>query len=718
MFRNSLLILCLPVLAQVELIAPDSVPAGSAFDVSWRNGQSERDFLTIVAKGTPEGKYKKYGYAKGKTWQALAPETPGDYEIRYLAEKSPYPTLASKPLLITPITAELNVPTQIAAGSGLIVRWTGPDNPRDFITIVPEGSPERKYKKYKYTSAGNPLELPVPDQPGIYEIRYLLGQSYATLASAKVTVTSVSASLSHPPTVKAGGKFSVSWEGPDNDRDYVTIVAADLEDGKYGKYAYTSKGSPLELPAPDQPGAYSIRYMTGGQGVVLAKSPISVTSVTASLKFDSPKGAGAQLEVHWDGPDNERDYITIVEKGTPERKYGKYRYTGRGNPAVIPVPDVAGEYEVRYQTGHENRTLAAEPLMVEPESATLEGPATVKTSERFNINWTGPDNKGDFVAIALVDSKPNSWPSYSYTYRGNPLEMVAPREAGNYELRYQTGQKNIVLASRRLRVDKADVEPGLLRVVFSDSADNLLVGNGIEVILDASGSMLQKMEGKRRIDIAKDVLIKLVQSQIPAGTPFALRVFGHKEADSCRTDLEFPLSPLEPAKIQAKIKAIQAMNLAKTPIADSLALVAADLSSVKGQRIIILITDGEETCGGDPAAAIEELKKQGMDVRVNIVGFGINEEELKQSFRFWAELGNGSYFDAKDGSQLGESVAEAIRVPYRVISTGGEVVGQGLVNGAAIELPVGEYQIETIESPPRRAVAQIESESEERVAIK
>lgn len=49
----------------------------------------------------------------------------------------------------------------------------------------------------------------------------------------------------------------------------------------------------------------------------------------------------------------------------------------------------------------------------------------------------------------------------------------------------------------------------------------------------------------------------------PAGTPVALRVFGHKQADACRTDLEIPLQPLDPKVAAAKIAGIQAMNLAR-----------------------------------------------------------------------------------------------------------------------------------------------------------
>jgi hypothetical protein len=67
------------------------------------------------------------------------------------------------------------------------------------------------------------------------------------------------------------------------------------------------------------------------------------------------------------------------------------------------------------------------------------------------------------------------------------------------------------------------------------TASALAAGSAVEIILDASGSMLQRLGGQRRIDIAKQTLTRLTSATIPAGTPFALHVFG-RELDSCQTD--------------------------------------------------------------------------------------------------------------------------------------------------------------------------------------
>ncbi len=240
--------------------------------------------------------------------------------------------------------------------------------------------------------------------------------------------------------------------------------------------------------------------------------------------------------------------------------------------------------------------------------------------------------------------------------------------------------------------------PGLLRVL-ADAGKETGTGAAVELILDASGSMLQRMQGKRRINIAREVLIEAVQQHIPAGTPVALRVFGHREPDACRSDLEIPLAPLDPAQAAKVIGGIQAMNLARTPIADSLAAVESDLKSASGRVAIVLVTDGEETCEGDPAKVIEALQAKGIDVHLNIVGFAIDDADLESRFVEWAALGGGKYLSARDQQGLSSALREALRLPFTVYDLAGSVVAEGVVGGEPIQLEQGYYRIEVAGSP-------------------
>jgi hypothetical protein len=119
------------------------------------------------------------------------------------------------------------------------------------------------------------------------------------------------------------------------------------------------------------------------------------------------------------------------------------------------------------------------------------------------------------------------------------------------------------------------------------------------------------------------------------------------------------------------------------------------MKGVQGPRLVVLVTDGEETCGGDPKAAIQALRAGGVDVRINIVGFAVDEVVLKETFRDWARLGNGGYFDAQNGEQLKAALRATLRPTYQV-TAGGKIIATGTVNGDPIELPAGDYTVRVL----------------------
>ena len=167
-----------------------------------------------------------------------------------------------------------------------------------------------------------------------------------------------------------------------------------------------------------------------------------------------------------------------------------------------------------------------------------------------------------------------------------------------------------------------------------------------------------------------------------------------------------PPAPLNKDKIKRHITAITAKNLARTPIADSLAQVANDLKGLRGKKAVVLVTDGEETCDGDPAKVVQKLQDQGFALRLNIVGFAIDDKALKEQFTHWASLTGGQYFDAASSKELGQSVNDALRTPYTVFNAHGEQVAKGTVGGKPVSLPEGVYRIK-IDSDPVRIVERV-----------
>jgi hypothetical protein len=214
----------------------------------------------------------------------------------------------------------------------------------------------------------------------------------------------------------------------------------------------------------------------------------------------------------------------------------------------------------------------------------------------------------------------------------------------------------------------------------------------VAIILDTSGSMLQELDGSTRADIARASLTELVTETLPPGTNVSLRTFGD-QPDSCESRLVVPQGPLDPEAMAQTIAELPVVNLVKTPIGASLEQVGDDLGNAPGPKIVVLVTDGEETCDGDPAAAIQALIDSGIDVRVNIVGFALDDEALKAQFADWARIGNGQYIDAANAEELTSAIADAVQPTYDVIDANGEVIATGQVGGEPVNVPPGSYTV-------------------------
>jgi hypothetical protein len=585
----------------------------------------------------------------------------------------------------------LETPASAAAGSTITFKATGSGNPREFVTVVPKGTREGAYEAYVYVTGAGALKLAMPAKPGDYELRLCEAASpYKTMAARPIQLVGATASVSAPSSVAAGAAFEVKWTGPNNERDYIAVGETTPGGRLYMDYKYSREGSPLKLAAPEKPGTYEVRYILGVGDTVIARQAFTVGGVTASVTAPAQVAAGAKFKVTWTGPNNPRDFVTMVKAGTREKTYERYAYTSAGSTLEFTAPDVSGDYELRYATGKEYNTLARTPITVGAITGTVTGPATVVAGETFKANWKGPDNPRNYVTIVAKGAREGTYSgSYFYTTpQNNPGNLVAPLASGEYELRYSTAESYLTLARAPITVTPAKNEPGKIAVTLTAGEKS----GAIEIILDASGSMLQKLGTERRIDIAKRTLTKLTSSTIPAGTPFAFRVFG-REVDSCQTDLDVPVAPLNPAAVGQRIAALTARNGAKTPIGASLDKVADDLKSVQGEKLIVLVTDGEETCGGDPAAAIERLRKGGIGTRVSIVGFALDDEKLATTFRRWSDAGGGAFFDAKDAAGLDKSLTEALRPGFDVLNAQGQVLASGLVGGDAVAVSAGNHTV-------------------------
>ena len=235
--------------------------------------------------------------------------------------------------------------------------------------------------------------------------------------------------------------------------------------------------------------------------------------------------------------------------------------------------------------------------------------------------------------------------------------------------------------------------PGTLSVLPATAA-----GQGaVHVVFDASGSMGQALpSGEQRIAAARRALEDLVGTVLDDQTPFSLRAFGHVAPNSCETRLDVPLGPLDREDALAAVRAIEPKLLSQTAIADSLLLAADDLSGATGPRTVLLITDGKESCGGDPAEAAARLRAAG-DVTIAIVSLALDEDGLA-AFEDLAAAIDATYVDVGSFEDLKEAIAAALEPAFEVYAADGELVATGRV-GDSVELPMGVYRVRVLTSP-------------------
>jgi len=345
-------------------------PAGSQVEIQYEGAPgTEGQWVSLAIEGTSDDQYLEWAYVRDSAGEVTIP-TPEEVlslEARfYLPNADGFDLVVgrSEPFETRPVSATLEVTDTINAGAAIEVIWSGPGNEGDYITIVEAGTEEGSYGSFSYTSSGNPAKLNASEKVGEYEIRYVTGQTNRTLASATVEIVAVGASLQVPETVDAGAGLEIEWTGPDNEGDYITIVEAGAPEGTYDNYEYTNRGSPLSVQAPDSPGEYEVRYLTGGNYTTLARQPVTVLEVSATLETPDEVPAGEPFQVTWTGPNNEGDYLTIVEAGAAEGTYAGYEYTNRGSPLTLQAPEAAGQYEIRYIMGQSSRTLERRPITV------------------------------------------------------------------------------------------------------------------------------------------------------------------------------------------------------------------------------------------------------------------------------------------------------------------------------------------------------------------
>ncbi|MCS1352434.1 VWA domain-containing protein [Mechercharimyces sp. CAU 1602] len=181
----------------------------------------------------------------------------------------------------------------------------------------------------------------------------------------------------------------------------------------------------------------------------------------------------------------------------------------------------------------------------------------------------------------------------------------------------------------------------------------------VSILIDASGSMAGKVNGQTKMKLAKEAAERFASS-LPQNVKVSVVTYGHKGSNreqdkkvSCNSTEEiYPLSEYNEAKFNKALNNINPTGW--TPIASAIEKTHQSLqqnTSADTENVVFIISDGIETCDGNPVDAAKSLHQSNIQAVVNIVGFDVNNE-AQQELKKIADIGGGEYETVKSAKDL------------------------------------------------------------------
>lgn len=185
------------------------------------------------------------------------------------------------------------------------------------------------------------------------------------------------------------------------------------------------------------------------------------------------------------------------------------------------------------------------------------------------------------------------------------------------------------------------------------------------VIMDSSGSMNEIIAGQTKMEQAKEAISGFVKS-IPEDANVSLIAYGHigssansDKAKSCSSvETVYPLSSYQAEKFESSLNSFQASGW--TPLAGAMNKAEEILQAYPSDEYynqVYVVSDGVETCDGDPVAAAQQLQSKDIKAKVNIIGLNVDhkgQQQLKQV----ADSGGGEYITVEDPAELEVQITE------------------------------------------------------------
>ena len=313
----------------------------------------------------------------------------------------------------------------------------------------------------------------------------------------------------------------------------------------------------------------------------------------------------------------------------------------------------------------------------------------------LNLRTTGVDS----VTLSVNGSEPIAAQLTGGTFAGSvPLEVGENRIvafATSLDGQTQESVRTVLVRDASCAaLEVAAIKDGRPVLSLSDRS--------VEIVVDASRSMWGRMNGEPKMVVAKEIL-EDVSYWFPEDLNLALRAYGSisptDRNDCADSALLVPFGEENREPIRQAIAGLR--PLGQTPIAYALNQAARDFGTLQDDRALVLVTDGIESCGGDPVQAARELREQG--IMVHLIGFGLGNaaDEDAASLQAVAYASGGRYVTAGSAEELKEALAQTVATSFSVFKGNTEVASGSLGSDKSLFLPEGDYRVELDSSPPR-----------------
>ncbi len=207
-------------------------------------------------------------------------------------------------------------------------------------------------------------------------------------------------------------------------------------------------------------------------------------------------------------------------------------------------------------------------------------------------------------------------------------------------------------------------------------------------IFDMSSSMLQKLpSGDTKLDAARTAIGRVLR-RLPRRARFSVRAYGHQSPDrqrNCRDEariMPYASGDAHIARSLSQVENLQARGY--SPISFALRRAVTSMNALQTPpNTIVLMSDGRETCDGDPCATARRLKRRNPNLVINTVGFAVGDA-ARQQLACVARATGGSYYAAGDSIQLAARLNDAARprLARRVVVVSNPEPGQLTIDPA------------------------------------